>query len=94
MLLMVNFMRLWKPATAVGREEQHALLRMERSLRRDPGLRAAADKLSRSRPYGKDPAYECLSPWHPVLWRVTFIAAMTLIVAFIVLVATLTARVG
>lgn len=94
MLLIADLMRLWKPARAGGREEQRALLKMERSLHRDPGLRAAADKFSRTRPYGKDPAYESLSPWHPVLWRVTFIAAVTLIVAFIVLVATLTASAG
>jgi hypothetical protein len=39
-------------------------------------------------------AHESLSPWHPVLWRVTSIAAMALIVAFIAFAATLTARAG
>jgi hypothetical protein len=76
----------------LARDEQQALHRLERSLLRDPALRAAADKFSRGCPHGRDPAHECLSPWHPVLWRVVFIALLLLSVAFVALVATLAVR--
>jgi len=63
--MMVALMRLWRPAMTLAPDEQHARLRIERSLRRDPAPRAAADAFSRGCPYGRNPAHECVSPWHP-----------------------------
>ncbi len=40
--MMVALMRLWRPAMTLAPDEQHARLRIERSLRRDPAPRAAA----------------------------------------------------
>ncbi len=70
--------------------EQRALLRIERSLRRDPGLVSALDAFSRPRCSGGAPGREGLSPWHPVLWRAVpagLVAAVLALVALAVVLA-------
>jgi hypothetical protein len=63
--------------------EQHALLRMERSLGKDPAVRAALGALNR-RSSGQDRfTPECTSPWRPVLWRAASIGIVGLTVAFV-----------
>jgi hypothetical protein len=69
--------------------EQRALLRMERSLRRDPGMASALDALSRRRYRGMDPVRECLSPWHPVLWRAVAAALAASVLALAALAVAL-----
>jgi hypothetical protein len=52
--------------------EQRALLRIERSLGRDPALAAALRAFGCGCGcgcYERDPPLEELSPWHPFLWR-------------------------
>lgn len=70
--------------------EQRALLRIEWSLRRDPGLAAALDAFGRRRFSGTAPAREGLSPWHPVLWRAVPVGlaacVLTLVALAVVLV--------
>lgn len=80
----------WRPTMTLTRNEQHALLRIERSLRRDHVLRMAMDKFNRGCPHGREPVRECLSPWYPLRWRVGFIALLALTVGFIALVTALT----
>jgi hypothetical protein len=59
---------------------------MERSLRKDPAVRAALETFTRRCYCGKDPTRECLSPWRPVLWLVILGVITALTVAFIALV--------
>lgn len=72
------------------RDEQHALLRIERLLRKDPSLRAEENKFNRRCPRGKEPVYESLSPWRPLMWRLGFIAVIVLIAGFAALGVALT----
>jgi hypothetical protein len=70
--------------------EQRALLRIERSLRKDAAVSVALEAFSRTCCRGKGPVRECLSPWHPILWRVAclvLIAAVTVLLASGVIVA-------
>lgn len=72
------------------RNEQIALLRIERSLRRDLVLRIAMDRFNGRCPSGRDPVREPMSPWCPRLWRAGFIGLLALTVGFIALVTALT----
>jgi hypothetical protein len=74
--------------------QQRALLKMERSLRKDPGLAAALDAFSRRRFTGAEPRQECVSPWHPVLWRAVPMLFAASLLALIVLGLVLALGVG
>lgn len=82
-------MRPWRSLMTLTRDEQHALLRMEWWLRRDPSLRAVAIRFRLRCPHGREPEHEHVSPWHPVLWRAAFVALVLLTAAFVALVALL-----
>lgn len=72
------------------RNEQIALLRIERSLHRDLVLRIAVDKFNGGCRSGRDPVREPLSPWCPRRWRAAFIGLLALTVGFIAFVTALT----
>jgi hypothetical protein len=65
--------------------EQRALLRIERSLRKDPSVRAMLETFTRRCYRGQGPTQERLSPWHPVLWSAVFVMLAALTVTFIAL---------
>lgn len=69
--------------------EQRALLKIERSLRADPVLRAALRAFNCQFRRGARPARENLSPWHPVLWRAALVALVTVSLSFAAIVAVL-----
>ena len=73
--------------------EQRALLRMERSLRRDPGvsaaLRAFRCQCGRGTGAGEE-GEEDVTPWHPVLWRAELLGLITLTLTFFAMIALLT----
>ncbi len=70
--------------------EQRALLRMERSLRADPGLDAALCAFTCECWRGADPGTEDVSPWHPFLWRAELFALVTVSLLFVAMIALLT----
>jgi hypothetical protein len=72
--------------------EQRALLKIEKTLRKDPAVGAALEAFNRRCPYGKDPVRERLSPWRPLLWRTTSVTLVTLMVAFMMLIMILVIR--
>jgi hypothetical protein len=65
--------------------QQRTLLRMECSLRKDPGLAAALDAFGRRRFTGTEPRQECVPPWHPVLWRAVPVMLAASLLALVVL---------
>jgi hypothetical protein len=65
--------------------QQRMLLRMERSLRKDPGLAAALDAFGRRRFTGTEPRQECVPPWHPVLSRAVPVMFAASLLALVVL---------
>jgi hypothetical protein len=76
---------------ALAAAEQRALLRMERSLGKDPDLAGALRAFGSSRcRYDEDPSSEPLSPWHPLLWRAAPVA-LTIITLTVVTLVTLAA---
>jgi Protein of unknown function (DUF3040) len=62
--------------------DQRALLRMERSLRKDPAVKATLETFTYRCHRGKGPTREPLSPWHPVLWPAVFLVLVALTVSF------------
>jgi hypothetical protein len=71
--------------------EQRALLRMERSLSKDPAVRAAFGALGRSRGGRGETTPEGTSPWRPVLWRCASASIISLTAAFAVAFLTILA---
>jgi hypothetical protein len=67
--------------------EQRALLRMERSLRRDPALCTALRDFKCRCCCEADPDQEDMSPWHPVLWRAELLGLITLTLTFFTMIA-------
>jgi hypothetical protein len=60
---------------ALAPSQQRALLRIERSLGKDPDLSAALRAFAcRWRCYMQGFPIEGLSPWHPFLWRAVPVA--------------------
>jgi hypothetical protein len=57
---------------AMAPAEQRSLLRIERSLGKDPGVSAALREFARCQE--GFPLDEGLSPWHPFLWRAVPVA--------------------
>jgi hypothetical protein len=77
--------------TALAPAQQRALLRIERSLGKDPDLAGALRAFGSSRCcYDEDPSSESLSPWHPLLWRAVPVA-LTIITLTVVTLITLAA---
>jgi hypothetical protein len=74
-------------------DEQRALLRMERSLRTDPALSAALRTFERRCWGGEDSEDEEISPWHPVLWRVSLLALVAITLAFFAVIILVTSAV-
>lgn len=72
------------------RDEQYALVRIERALRTDLVLRAAAADFNLRCPKARKPVHDGLSPWHPMRWRVTCVALVLLSVGFAGFVAIVT----
>ncbi len=70
--------------------EQRTLLRMERSLRRDPALNTALQEFKCRCYCEADPDQEDMSPWHPTLWRVELLGMITLTLAFFGVIAAMT----
>lgn len=79
---------------ALHPREQRALLKLERSLHKDPAVRAALETFTRRCYCGKDPTREWLSPWHPVLWPAMFGVLVALTAAFIALIVVVALRAG
>jgi Protein of unknown function (DUF3040) len=67
--------------------DQRALLRIERSLRKDPLVKATVETFTCRCHNGRGPTRERLSPWHPVLWPAVFLVLVALTVAFIAVCA-------
>ena len=65
--------------------DQRALLRMERSLRKDPAVQATLEAFTWRCHRGQGPTKERLSPWHPVLWPAVFVVLVALTIAFVAL---------
>ena len=70
--------------------EQRTLLRMERSLRRDPALSTALRDFNCRCYCEADPDQEDMSPWHPVLWRAELFGLVMLTLTFFAMIALLT----
>jgi len=77
---------------AVAPREQRALLRMERSLAKDLGVRAALSAHQRGCARRPRATPECTSSWHPVLWRAAGVAMTGLLIAFVVTIIVLLLR--
>jgi hypothetical protein len=73
--------------------DQRTLLKIERSLRKDPAVKAALEAFTFGYYRRKGPTRECLSPWHPVLWQAMFgvLIALTVALMAIIVVAALRA---
>lgn len=66
--------------------EQRALLKIERSLRKDPAVEAAVMIFTRRCGCRRGgPRHEPMSPWHPVLWRAVPLTLYGLIAAVMVI---------
>ena len=63
--------------------DQRALLRMERSLRKDPAVKATLETFTCCCHPRQGPTREHLSPWHPVLWPAVFLVLVALTVVFV-----------